>query len=262
MQIITRYYDEEILIRRAVDIASPLIVTRRTALFYIHGGGWRSGSRDSFHQHLQYFSRKGYLCASAGYRLAPAVHLQEQMEDVATGYDRFLAYIAERGLDIDRIIVLGSSAGAHLASLLAVTDPRLFKPDLVLSQGWQRPAACVSINGPATLEKWDNMQIDIKRDMEDLLGVSYENESPLFRIASPIVHVDAMSADFLFIIVGKEQFFPHAFIYEMNELLLHNGKYSEVVLLHEAEHGFFYGVSSAHQLEGLSRLEPFIERYG
>ncbi|GAA3406909.1 alpha/beta hydrolase [Paenibacillus hodogayensis] len=262
MQIGTHYYDEEIVLKRAVDIASPAIVTRRTALFYVHGGGWKAGSRDSFHQHLQYFTRKGYLCASVGYRLAPAVRLSQQMEDVAIGYDRFLAYIAEQGLDIEHIIVLGSSAGAHLASLLALTDPRIFNPDLALRQEWRRPAACVSINGPGTLEKWEPMQADIKRDIEDVIGVPYEQESPLFRIASPIAHVDETAADFLFIIVGKEQFFPHSFIYEMGERLLQAGKYAKVVLLPEAEHGFFYGVSGPHQLEGLAVLEPFLERYG
>ncbi|TNJ63946.1 alpha/beta hydrolase [Paenibacillus hemerocallicola] len=261
MELITRYYDEDIVLKRAVDIACPTHVSRRVALFYIHGGGWRAGARDGFHRHLYHFSRKGYVCASAGYRLAPTVHFTEQMGDVAIGYDRFLAYIRERELMVDRVIVAGSSAGAHLASLLALTDPAVFNPGIGLTEPWLRPIACVSINGPATLEKWEPMHDGIKRDIENMLGVTYEEESALFRKASPSAYVEGEAADFLFIIAGKEKFFPHSFIYEMSGELQRLSKRSEVVLFPEAEHGFFYGIGSPLQQEALTVLEPFLESY-
>lgn len=261
MELITRYYDEDIVLKRAVDIVCPTQVTRRVALFYIHGGGWRAGARDGFHRHLYYFSRKGYVCASAGYRLAPNVHFTEQMGDVATGYDRFLAYIRERELEVDRVIVLGSSAGAHLASMLALTGPAVWNRGIEPTVPWLRPIACVSINGPATLEKWEPMHEGIKRDIENMLGITYEEESPLFRDASPMAYAEGEAADFLFILAGKEKFFPHSFIYEMSEKLQQLSKRSEVVLFPEAEHGFFYGVGSPLQQEALTVLEPFLESY-
>ncbi|WP_158606407.1 alpha/beta hydrolase [Paenibacillus ginsengarvi] len=220
-----------------------------------------SGGPDGFHRHLYYFSRKGYVCASAGYRLAPAVRFAEQMGDVVTGYERFLTYIRERELEIDRVIVLGSSAGAHLASLLALTDPAQWEQGVQRTQPWLRPSACVSINGPATLEKWDPMHEGIKRDIENMLGVTYEEESVLFRHASPMTYAEGEAADFLFILAGKEKFFPHSFIYDMSEKLKRLSKRSEVVLFPEAEHGFFYGIGSPQQQQALTVLEPFLESY-
>ncbi|MDF2671279.1 MAG: nlhH 5 [Paenibacillus sp.] len=261
MELITRYYDEDIQLKRALDIARPSELSHRTALFYIHGGGWRGSSRDLYHEHMQHFSRKGYLCASAGYRLVPAVHLPEQMADVRDGYSLFIRFIEENQLLIDRIIVIGSSAGAHLASMLAVTESGWLEEGKPPRSGWRRPSACVSVCGPGTLERWDNMDVDIKRAIEELLGATYEEDTVLFRQASPIVHVNEQSADFLFLIAGKEKLFPHPFIYAMSDRLKLLGKRADVVLIPEAEHGFFYFLRSEQQLEALAVLEAYIESY-
>lgn len=261
MELITRYYDKDIQLKRALDIARPSGLPHRTALFYIHGGGWRGSSRDLYHEHMQHFSRKGYLCASAGYRLVPTVQLPEQMADVRDGYSLFNRYIEENRLTIDQIILIGSSAGAHLASMLAVTESGWLEEGLAPRMDWRRPAACVSVCGPGTLERWDNMNVDIKRAIEELLGATYEGETERFRQASPIVQVNEQSADFLFLIAGKENLFPHVFIYAMSDRLKFFGKRADVVMISEAQHGFFYSLRSEQQLEALYALEAFIESY-
>ncbi|GAA3412282.1 alpha/beta hydrolase [Paenibacillus hodogayensis] len=260
MELVTRYYDTDIVLKRAVDIARPETIDRRTALFYIHGGGWHAGARDSFHSHLQHFSRKGYVCASAGYRLSPGAKMADQMRDLVAGYETFLAYIRETGLNIDHVVVLGSSAGAHLASLLALTSPSEWTGG-TNPQNWLKPSACVSINGPGTLEQWEPMHEGIKQDIELAAGTVYGQNPSLFRQLSPIARVDANASDFLFLIVGKEQFFPHSFIYEMSDKLKGYGKRSEVRLFPDAEHGFFYGVNNPQQREALTVLEPFLASY-
>lgn len=262
MELYTKYYDENLVLKRAVDIALPKRLSRRTALFYVHGGGWSAGARDIFHEHLQYFSRRGYVCASAGYRLAPSVRLAEQMKDVIAGYDTFIADIRARELPVDRIVVLGSSAGAHLVSLLALTGPDQWNGGAGLRGPWLKPAACVSINGPGTMEQWDDMNADIRKSIEEVIGAAYGEETEAFRKASPMTYVDENAPDFLFLIVGKEEYFPHAYVYEMSGKLQKHGKHADVVLFPEAEHGFFYGVDSEHQQEALKVLEPFLERYG
>lgn len=260
--------------KRAVDIAFPARVDRHTALFYVHGGGWSGGSRDVFHTHLQYFSRKGYVCASAGYRLTPTVQLAEQMGDVCAGYETFLSCIREKELDIRNIVVLGSSAGAHLASLLALTRPDSWSEDTESRnepeagnqrerrEQWRQPAACVSINGPGTLELREDVYPVIEKEIERLVGVKYGEATAPFRRASPLVHVREGAPDFLFLIVGLEDCFPHVSIYEMDEKLKRAGSASEVVLFPEAEHGFFYDVHTEHQRQALAVLEPFLQRYG
>ena len=262
MEIFTHFYEQEEVARRAIDIALPGELAHKTALFYIHGGGWSAGEREAFHTHLQYFAMKGYACATAGYRLAPTVQLADQMGDIVVGYRLFVNYLRDQyGNEIERIIVLGSSAGAHLASLLAMTKPDewVIEPDL--RRNWQYPAACVSINGPGTLEEWKDMNEEIKVSIEQVIGARYGENEQLFRQASPLARVHPDVPDFLFLIVGKEEYFPHSYIYELEKEIKQHGSYAETVLFPEAEHGFFYGVTSKQQQEALSILEAFLARY-
>ena len=104
------------------------------------------------------------------------------------------------------------------------------------------------------------MDEGIKECIENLIGVPYELPSEQFTYASPYVYVNDQSPNFLFIIVGKEKYFHHSYIYDMKEKLIQHGKQAEVVLFPEAEHGFFYGLSTEQQLEALSVLERYLEQ--
>lgn len=264
MDLKTLYYDEVPHERRAVDIAVPAKLAYDVALFYVHGGGWEAGERAAFHSHLEHFAKRGYLCASTGYRLAPEVQLADQMADIVLGYQLFCDELkALYGEAIKRVIVIGSSAGAHLATLLAMTEASewYIEHEITVNEHWMKPAACVSINGPGTMELWEPMEETIQKCIEQVMRAKYGEAEELFRQISPLARVGADSSDFLFLIVGKEQYFPHSYVYELSEQLQQFGKYSEVVLFPEAEHGFFYGVDSGLQQEALVVLQSFISRY-
>ncbi|HKR25458.1 MAG TPA: alpha/beta hydrolase [Allosphingosinicella sp.] len=88
----------------------PLVV-------FIHGGAWSFGDKRIAAHMAAHFRARGYAFAAINYRLAPAVTVGQQAEDVA-------AALASLGVG-QRIPVLliGHSAGAHLAALVG-TDPR------------------------------------------------------------------------------------------------------------------------------------------
>lgn len=262
MEFITKYFDEDIVPERGITIADPERQYKNTVLVFIHGGGWSGGNRENYIHHLQYFSRKGFLCASLGYRLAPGASLKEQMEDVSLGYDRLCSYAKENKYEVKNIIVMGSSAGAHLAALLSLSDPIFFNPEIQLKNPWKRPRACIFVNGPATLEKWAPMDPDIKRSIEKFLRAPYDGpEAEIFSLASPINHVGNDSPDFLFMLSGQEKYFPHTFTYEMSDKLKALNKYAEVVMFEEACHGFFYFLNEDVQKRALKLMESFLERY-
>jgi acetyl esterase/lipase len=258
MDLVTYYIDRPVVLKRAVDIARPAGAAKDTALFYVHGGGWNAGARDAFHHHLEHFSAQGYWCASAGYRLAPQVKWNVQLADVMESYDRFVRLLEEQGADIRRIVVLGSSAGAHLASLLALMGPEEAGVPVRLSGAWRRPDACVSINGPGTLEEWPDMEKSIRADIEKVIGVPYGEPTDQFAKASPDRYVKPSGPSFLFLVVEHEKYFPHEFIYRMSDSIKSVGGSSEVVYCEGAQHGFFYGVAGPLQKKALAKLEDFL----
>ena len=87
-------------------------------IVWIHGGGWNTGSPKSFDYVGECIAREGYRLVSIGYRLSPKYKYPCQLKDVCDGYNTALDYLKDKGIDTNRIIVAGPSAGAHLASIL------------------------------------------------------------------------------------------------------------------------------------------------
>ena len=85
-----------------------------TLVFY-HGGGWIAGSKDSAIMSFLPWLEMGWTVVNVGYRLADVALAPAAVVD-ATCALRFVVDRAEDyGIDSDRIIVSGESAGGHLA---------------------------------------------------------------------------------------------------------------------------------------------------
>jgi acetyl esterase/lipase len=92
-------------------------------LVYLHGGGYFSGSRHrEARALLHYFASRGWVCISAGYRLRPGAGFSEHLADARTALAWAHAHAAEHGGDASTLVMVGSSAGAHLAAICALTQ--------------------------------------------------------------------------------------------------------------------------------------------
>lgn len=107
--------------RQKVDWAVPKDGSGRAPLLlFVHGGGWSIGDkRPGAGQKGAHFLGKGWAFASTNYRLVPSARVEDQAGDVAAA----IAFLRRQpGIDPNRIVLMGHSAGAHLAALVA-TDP-------------------------------------------------------------------------------------------------------------------------------------------
>ncbi|KAJ0408132.1 hypothetical protein P43SY_002102 [Pythium insidiosum] len=95
-------------------------------IVYVHGGGWVGGTRVYPPLPLVYqMATCGWLICVVDYQLSPKVAFPEHLVDIK----RAIAYLRAHAKDEfdanpDFIVIAGESAGAHLASLVALT-PRL-----------------------------------------------------------------------------------------------------------------------------------------
>ena len=103
---------------RARGTAAPLIV-------FVHGGGWQNGDKRGTQrsQQVPHYLSTGYAFASLNYRLVPAVNVETQAQDVAMALKYLLERATSLGFDRKRVVLMGHSAGAHLAALVG-TDGR------------------------------------------------------------------------------------------------------------------------------------------
>jgi len=109
--------------RQQVDIYEPEDAVEPLPLvLFIHGGGWTMGSHQAVQTKPAFFKSAGYYFASAGYQLVPDVTVEQQAADLGEALRAVRGQASAIGFDPDRIVLMGHSAGAHLAALLA-SDP-------------------------------------------------------------------------------------------------------------------------------------------
>lgn len=167
-------------------------------LVHIHGGSWTAGDASQLPGVNHYLAPRGVSVAAITYRLAPDHIHPAQLDDVGAALDWLQSQHKELNIDPNRLVLLGRSAGAHLAMLSAYARPRpgirgvvsLYGPtDLVWS--WNNPANPWVIDTPATLG--------------DFLGGSYEERPEAYRQASPMTHTSSTSPPTLLIHGGRDE---------------------------------------------------------
>lgn len=117
-----------------LDILKSACLTPRSrapVLFYIHGGGWSKGLGDKSDKVpiIYNMAELGWVVVSINYRLFPDNHWPDYIIDCKRALRWVKQNIATYGGDPDMLILSGSSAGGHLASLLAVTGTTYKVPE-------------------------------------------------------------------------------------------------------------------------------------
>ncbi|MBX7207818.1 MAG: alpha/beta hydrolase [Verrucomicrobiaceae bacterium] len=107
---------------QSLDVYSPATGGKHPVIVWIHGGGWKKGDKAGLQQKPQAFVDKGFVLVSVNYRFIPDVTLKTMMGDIANGLRWTHEHIAEHQGDPNQIIVMGHSAGAHLAALICTDD--------------------------------------------------------------------------------------------------------------------------------------------
>ena len=113
--------------KQRLDLLVPANTPRAPLLLFIHGGGWSIGDkRTGAGVKAAHFTAQGWAFASVNYRLVPGATVEQQAADIAIAIAFARAHAAEQGIDPERIVLMGHSAGAHLAALVG-TDPHYLK---------------------------------------------------------------------------------------------------------------------------------------
>lgn len=109
------------------DEGDPKTDKDRTAMIWIHGGGWHSTDPGIFGSNYSYFTKLNAVCFGVEYRLAPEESdvncrfLERCIRDCLDAIDYVRDNCGNYGVSPKKLVVIGESAGGHLA-LCTVTD--------------------------------------------------------------------------------------------------------------------------------------------
>lgn len=231
-----------------LDIYIPSGTSMPTLLVWVHGGAWRSGSKESV---PTFFVENGIAIASLDFRLSTEEKFPASVHDIKAAIRFLRAKATQYKYRADRIAIAGSSSGGHLAALVGVTTEHLelegnvgahltesSKVHAIIDYfGASNLTTILSQSTPHGL----NMR---KPALELLLGGLPENVPELAKLASPVSHVDKNDPPLL-ILHGDQD--PQMPINQSHEL---EGKYRaldldvQFAVVYGAAHGgdvFFSG---------------------
>jgi acetyl esterase/lipase len=106
------------------------------AMVFFFGGGWNGGARTQFLEHAKYFSKRGIVCFLADYRTKKSSNTDpfESLKDAKSAIRFVRKNASDFGIDPNKIIASGGSAGGHLAAATALTEKyNGLSDDLVIS---------------------------------------------------------------------------------------------------------------------------------
>jgi acetyl esterase/lipase len=241
----------------ALEVYRPPQEGKYPAIVIIHGGAWQGGSPRDNAEFSRYMAARGYVVWAITYRYAPKHKFPAQIEDVQTALRYIQKHALEYDTDLNRVALMGRSAGAHLAMLAAYDTPQPNTPSI---------RAVVNYYGPVDLTAgYDDLPspdpINSRAILRDFLGGTPDQVGELYKAASPINYVDRLPQNglppkslrqsplppSLLIYGGKDHIVMAKFGKALAQRLLASGSQAMFLDIPWADHSFdavFSGISN------------------
>jgi acetyl esterase/lipase len=155
----------------------------RPVIVFWHGGRWEFGDKSDYRFVGAALAESGYVAVIANYRHYPQVKMPGFMDDAARAAQWAVTHAGEFGADPRQLFLMGHSAGAQMAALLAL-DPRYFQATGAVPQ----IAGVIGLSGP-----YDFLPL-LEADVQDMFG-----PPALYPESQPINYVRADAPPMLLI---------------------------------------------------------------
>jgi len=229
-----------------------LIIPRQEApapvVVYLHGGGFRGGSRRNamMRELAEPLVRQGIALASIQYRLSGEAQFPFPLHDVKAAVRLLKSNAADLGLDPLRVGAFGDSAGGWFASMLATTaqvtdlagglNPTELGDGITAAVSWYGPTHLPSqpLLGPKSLCGTD----PARSPESEFLGAVVASVPDLAAYASPVSHVSADAAPILLVHGTEDDGVPVEQSERLRAAYRAAGASAELITVEGGDHGF------------------------
>lgn len=225
-----------------LDVFSPKEKSnnKRTAILFIHGGGWRSGNKAMHYPLLQQLAALGYVCITPEYRLSTEALYPAAIHDIKSAIRWVRKNAATYNIDVNKIAVSGHSAGGELAAFIGATNGmKQFKGEGCYKNVSSKVNAIIDLDGTlAFIHPESGEGDDSKRISAATYWFGYsKTENPeLWKQAAPLTHVGKHTPPTQFINSGVARM--HAGREDFVAVLKQHKIYSETRTLEGSPHSF------------------------
>lgn len=223
----TKERELEVFINKPADWNAS---DKRPAIVFFSGGGWRSNSNTQFKPQAEFFAQKGFVSVRADYRVRnrDKVLPDKCVEDAISAVRWVRANAKTLGVDPDRIVALGGSAGGHMALCTFLSD------DI------NAPGEDISISGKPNAIVVFNPAVDLTEfpGTKDAYFIQAMKESELKRLSPTYLLTKTNKMPPTLIIDGmKDRFYPQIQVFEKKAKSL--GSPVDAIYVEGRDHGFF-----------------------
>ena len=242
---VTRTFKKTDSVNLQLDLFTPDTQKQPAKLaIWVHGGAWMRGSKDEAMSKngnlIRSLNEAGYAVAALNYRLSDEAPYPAALQDINDGINYLVTHHKTLNIDTGEVLMMGRSAGAHLASLLATAnnDPAPFFNNKPAYQ----VAGVVDFFGPVDLYALKGNSGKVNHDAPDaaearFLGVSPRQNEALAKEASATTYVDAQTPPFLIFHGTDDDVVPVSQSRLMADSLKQAGVPYSIELVKGARHG-------------------------
>jgi len=171
--------------RDRLDVFMPAETADSPVIVFLHGGGLLIGDKGQGESVAKALVPRGIGVVAPNYRLSPGVAHPAHVQDAAAAFAWTLENIADYGGDPKRVYLAGHSAGAYMATLLALDDSYLRKVGLSES----------SVRGMIAISPF----LYVEEVAPDRPKSVWGSDASTWREASPTSHVGSERPPLLFV---------------------------------------------------------------
>ena len=223
-----------------IDVYQPVSAGSHPSVVQVYGGAWRNGAPGDFAKFGRWLAAGGYVVFAIDYRHSPQWRWPAHLDDVNAALSWIAAHAAAYGGDTSRVVLLGRSAGAHLALLAAYRPGPLHIRGVV---GFYAPVDLTNAyRNPPRPDP-----LDIRTVERAFIGDTPDKMPESYAAASPISYARGRVPPTLLVFGGRDNIVEPRYGRQLRDTLLASGNQVAYLEIPWAEHAFdeiFNGPSS------------------
>jgi acetyl esterase/lipase len=151
-------------------------------MIFIHGGAWRTGKRSDYLPYLIDYAKKGFVTITVSYRLVKQATFPAAVQDVNCAVKFIKNHAGEYGINPDKVVLIGGSAGGHLSLMIGYAgNEDLFSEDCPMEND-SKVNAIIDLYGPADLTTPYAIST---YQTQDFLNTTFDKDPDVYKMASP-----------------------------------------------------------------------------
>ncbi len=207
--------------RQTLDVYVPnTLAPNADVVLFMYGGRWQFGSKEEYRFVANSLAKQGFVTVIPDYRLFPQVDWRDFIMDTAAAYHWVETHIAAYGGNPRRIFIMGHSAGAHMAAIVAL-DPKLRQK----AGSDKAPCGLIGLAGP-----YDFLPIS-DADVQQV----FKSANPLIE-SQPIFYVDRNAPPMLLLTGADDTTVKPGNTYRMAAAVREKGGTAEVISYPDVAH--------------------------